>query len=222
MDADTIDISRTLVAKSDQLNADDLSGGPITVKITGINLSGNEDQPVVVQISGGHKPWKPCKTVRRLMSNVWGTNAAKWIGRWITLTRDPKVLWGGKAVGGIRLTHMSGIKQAQTVVLNETSKTKAPHTVEPLIPPETLAPAPGTVPHLRLVIGKALTGKAWTEEQVKVLLVENGAADGKAVSLPAHKIGHVTALLEKPYAPPEVDDDGPPEGTGISEWDTDA
>ena len=136
MDTDTIDISRTLVAKSDQLNADDLAGGPVTVKITGIKLSGNEDQPVIVEISGGHKPWKPCKTVRRLMSNVWGTNAAKWIGRWITLARDPKVLWGGKPVGGIRLTHMSGIKQAQTVVLNETSKTKAPHTVEPLTPPE--------------------------------------------------------------------------------------
>jgi hypothetical protein len=221
MEADTIDISRTLVAKSDQLNADDLTGGPVTVKITGITLSGNEDQPVIVQISGGHKPWKPCKTVRRLMSNVWGTNAAKWIGRWITLTRDPKVLWGGKAVGGIRLTHMSGIKQAQTVVLNETSKTKAAHTVEPLTPPEALAPAPGTVPHLRLVIGKALADKTWTEEQIKALLVANGAADGKAMSLRAPMIGHVTALLERPYEPPSEDEDVP-EGVGISAWDTDA
>lgn len=104
------DISDTIIAKSDQLNAADLLDNPITVEITGVRVKRGEDQPVIVEISGGHKPWKPCKTTRRVLIEMWGKQADKYVGNWLTLYREPTVEWGGKRVGGIRISHASGIR----------------------------------------------------------------------------------------------------------------
>ena len=97
-DFEMIDISDTIIAKSDQLNAEDLIGGPITVTITGVKRTSDE-QPVSVEISGGHKPWKPCKSMRRLLIMAWPDGAIKeggetkydptcWVGRSVTLMRE--------------------------------------------------------------------------------------------------------------------------------------
>ena len=68
---DVIDMSRFIEAKSDQLNADDLIGAPRTITIT--RVTGNDgDQPVSIFYEGdGGKPFKPCKTIRRVMMGVW-------------------------------------------------------------------------------------------------------------------------------------------------------
>ena len=42
---ESIDISKTIAPKSDQLNADDLIAGPKTITVTGVKLVA-EDQPV--------------------------------------------------------------------------------------------------------------------------------------------------------------------------------
>lgn len=134
------DFGDTIVAKSDQLNADDLVGGPITVKITGARR-GSADQPLVISLSGGHQPWKPCKTMRRLLAACIGsTSSADLVGRWVTLHRDPTVLWAGQEVGGIRLSAMSGLERRMTVALQVRRGRKAPHHVDPLTPPSSANP----------------------------------------------------------------------------------
>jgi hypothetical protein len=115
-----VDVSDTIVAKSDQLNSDDLIGGPITVTITSVKRSSSGDQPVDVHISGGHQPWKPCKTMRRVLVQAWGKDANQWIGKSLTLKRDPTVKWAGEAVGGIRIHAMSHIEKPLDVSLTET------------------------------------------------------------------------------------------------------
>lgn len=135
-----MDISDTIVAKSDQLNAEDLIAGPITVTIIGVKRTSDE-QPVSVEISGGHKPWKPCKTMRRLLVMAWPDGAKKengetkydptcWIGRSVTLIRDPSVKWAGEMVGGIRVAALSHIKAKFEVALAESKKKKKLVTVE--------------------------------------------------------------------------------------------
>lgn len=137
-----IDISDTIIAKSDQLNAEDLIGGPITVTITGVKRTSDE-QPVSVEISGGHKPWKPCKSMRRLLIMAWPDGAIKeggetkydptcWVGRSVTLMRDPNVRWAGELVGGIRVSALSHIKAKFEVALAESKKKKKLVTVEKL------------------------------------------------------------------------------------------
>lgn len=132
---EAIDVSATIIAKSDQLNADDLIGGKeLAVQITGVSKVTGE-QPVVIQISGGHQPWKPCKTMRRVLVASWGADAAQWIGRWLCLYRDDSVKWSGEAVGGIRIKAMSHIPKRVQLSLATSKGKKVTHTIEILKPP---------------------------------------------------------------------------------------
>lgn len=126
------DMIETIFAKSDQLNADDLVGRSITIKITGAKVDKSE-QPVTLSYEGdGGKPFKPGKSMRRVLSHVWGTNSKTYVGRQLTLYRDPAVKFGGQEVGGIRISHMSHITSPVTVSLTATRGNKKPFTVKPL------------------------------------------------------------------------------------------
>ena len=109
----------TIAPKSDQLNADDLLTGPITVTITGVSR-GNSEQPVNIAITGGYQPYKPCKSMRRVMIALWGDNGHEWVGKSMRLYCDPDVKFGGVKVGGIRVSHMSGIDGRQSLMLTTT------------------------------------------------------------------------------------------------------
>lgn len=129
-----IDMSQFIAAKSDQLNADDLMDSPKTITITKVTASPDAtEQPVSLHYEGGEgRPFKPCKTVRRILVGVWGKDASKYVGRSLTLYRDGKVQFGGLQVGGIRVSHMSHIDGEKTVALLVTKGRKAPFTVKPL------------------------------------------------------------------------------------------
>lgn len=139
-----MDMSQFIIAKSDQLNSDDLVGGPITVTITGVKGSDAPDQPVAVSYDGdAGKPYKPCKSMRRVMVGVWGKDAAKYVGRSMTLYRDPDVQFGGMKVGGIRISHMSHIDAKKSMALTSTRGKKGLYTVQPLTDaPKAQTPAP--------------------------------------------------------------------------------
>jgi hypothetical protein len=104
----------TIVPKSDQLNADDLLTGPITVTITGVRR-GSVEQPVIVDIEGYEgRPYKPGKSMRRVLISAYGDEPKQWIGKQLTLYCDPEVKFGGVKVGGIRISHMSGLANDMT------------------------------------------------------------------------------------------------------------
>ena len=125
--------ANTIVAKSDQLNADDLMGGPITIKITNIKINQRSDQPAIVHYEGDNgKPYKPCKSMRRVMALKWGSDETQFIGKSMTLERDPTVKWAGEEVGGIRITHMSDMKNDDRFMLTYSKGSKKPYKVEHL------------------------------------------------------------------------------------------
>jgi hypothetical protein len=121
----------TIKAKSDQLNAVDLIGGPITVTVRGVK-KGADDQPVIIDIGPDHQPYKPCKSMRRVIVDAWKEKPQAWIGRSMTLHCDRTVKWAGDEVGGIRISHMSHIESARTVQLNVTRGKKGNYIVQPL------------------------------------------------------------------------------------------
>jgi hypothetical protein len=129
-----VDMSAYIAAKSDQLNADDLMDSPKTITITKVTAAADSaDQPVSVHYQGGEgRPFKPCKTCRRIMVAIWGKDASKYPGRSMTLYRDPEVQFGGMKVGGIRISHMSNMDGDKTVALLVTRGRKAPFKVQPL------------------------------------------------------------------------------------------
>lgn len=127
-----IDMSRFVEAKSDQLNADELIGAPRTITVTRVTGS-DGDQPVSIHYEGdGGKPFKPCKTMRRVLLAVWGRNAADYAGRSMTVYRDESVTFGGLNVGGIRISHMSDIDKETVVVVMKTKGKKAGIKILPL------------------------------------------------------------------------------------------
>jgi hypothetical protein len=133
-----MDITATLEAKSAQLNTDDLIAGPRTITITKVS-AGSTEQPVAVSFEGdGGKPWYPCKSMRRVLVAAWGADASQYVGRRVTLFRDPSVTYGGIQVGGIRVSHLSGIDGPLSIALTVTRQKRAPYKVQPLV----AAPAP--------------------------------------------------------------------------------
>lgn len=127
------DMTKTIIPKSDQLNADDLLASPITITITGVTIRPGQEQPVSIHYECDEgKPYKPCKSMCRVMVSTWGADASKYTGRAMTLYCDPRVKWGGMEVGGIRISHMSDIDSAITMALTVTRANKKPFTVKPL------------------------------------------------------------------------------------------
>lgn len=126
------DLSKTIAPKSDQLNADDLIAGPKTITVTRV-AAGNADQPIAVFFEGDNgKPWYPCKSMRRVLVELWGALGAEYTGRALTLYRDPAVKWGGIAVGGIRISHMSNISGDRDLVITESKTKRVPFQVRKL------------------------------------------------------------------------------------------
>lgn len=129
-----MDMAATVAPKSDQMNADDLIAGPRTITISRVAGTGNADQPVAVFFDGdGGKPFKPCKSMRRVMISAWGADAAQYVGRSMTLYRDAKVAFGGMEVGGIRISHMSHLQRELSLALTVTKAKRAPYSVKPLV-----------------------------------------------------------------------------------------
>lgn len=137
------DMLAAIVSKSDQMNADDLIGQTMTITITDVTIRGGQEQPVSIHFDGDKgKPYKPCKSMSRVLVNVWGADAKKYIGRSLTLYRDPKVTWAGLEVGGIRISHMSDIDSKINMVLTASKSNRKPYIVRPLkAAPTKAAPA---------------------------------------------------------------------------------
>lgn len=127
-----MDITSTLEAKSSQLNTDDLIAGPRTITITKVS-AGSAEQPVAVSFDGDNgKPWYPCKSMRRVLVAGWGADASQYVGRRVTLFRDPGVTYGGIQVGGIRVSHLSGLDGPLSIALTVTRQKRSPYKVQPL------------------------------------------------------------------------------------------
>jgi hypothetical protein len=135
-----VDMTASIVPRSDQLNAEDLLAGTRTVTITGVRRGGSAEQPVDIQLAEFDRPFKPCKTMRRVLVAAWGPDAATYVGRRMTIYRDPDVRFGGMDVGGIRISHLSHIAKRMTVALTVTRGRRAPYVIEPLAHDEQPTP----------------------------------------------------------------------------------
>lgn len=137
-----MDISTAAAPRSDQINADDLIAGPQQVTITEVR-KGNDEQPVEIVTAefGPRRPYKPGKSMIRVLIAAWGPQASEYKGRRLMLYRDPTITFGKDAVGGIRISAMSHIPQRLTLALTVTRGRRAPYTVDPLPdgPPEITA-----------------------------------------------------------------------------------
>ena len=106
------DISQAMQAKSDQLNALDIVGSPLTIRVRDVDYNPDRDQPVWIYFDGdNNRPWKPSKGMIRIIGGAWGKMTEQWIGKYALLQFEPSVTWAGKEVGGIWATAFSDIPE---------------------------------------------------------------------------------------------------------------
>jgi hypothetical protein len=103
-----MNIEDTLAPNSDQLDAVDLLGGPRVFTVESVNKN-NGEQPVNVKLAEFPRPWRPGKSMRRVLAYCWGVEAAEWAGRRVELFCDPEVTFGRDKVGGTRISRLSHI-----------------------------------------------------------------------------------------------------------------
>jgi len=138
-----MDITATLAPKSNQMNADDLIVGSRTIIVTNVDVAIEAEQPVAIHFEGDSgRPWRPCKSMRRVLASAWGPDSSQYVGRGITLFREPGAMYGGQQVGGIRLSHLSHIDGPLTVMLTTSRGKRSPYKVLPLQAFSPAAPAP--------------------------------------------------------------------------------
>lgn len=126
------EVRASIVAKSDQLNADDLVAGPVNVTIAGVR-KGDREQPIHIDLTEfPGKSYRPCKTMRRVLIATFSDDPKQWIGQRMTLYCDPEVMWAGVKVGGVRISHLTGLTHPRTFMLTQARGKKSEVTIQPL------------------------------------------------------------------------------------------
>jgi hypothetical protein len=201
-----MDLTDTIVPRSDQMNAEDLLTGPRTFTIKEVRKSGSTEQPVDVVLAEfpAGRPFKPSKTVRRIMVAAWGAEAANYTGHRLTLYRDPSVRFGGLDVGGIRVSHMSHIDKPLTIALTVTRGKRAAYRVEPLPDdaPTTPAVSQDTLDELLGLFARK--GISEDAQLAGVNRITGGSATDLEVITEAEARQVIAQLEQRPdaYAPP--------------------
>lgn len=178
-----MNLENTIIPKSDQTNADDLITGPRTIKITAVNI-GNKEQPVSIRYEGDDgRPYKPSKGMRRALIVMWGKESQAFLGRSLTIYRDPEVMFGKDPVGGIKISHASNIPGPIEILLTVSRGYRKPFTILPLDAPPEEKPCPLTnLPSAWLT---------WSNEEKGEHVATRGTADLEAwwewIGKPARK-----------------------------------
>lgn len=132
--SDATNLKDTIIPKSDQLNAEQLISKSMTITVTEVKR-GAADQPVIISYANDEgRPFKPCKTMRKVLIFAWGDDGRQWVGKSMTLFCDPEVKFGGVKVGGIRISHLSHIERDLGLSLNVTKGKKGEFTIKKLTP----------------------------------------------------------------------------------------
>lgn len=127
------DVTHAIQPKSDQLNSDDLIATSMTFIIQQVDVKSSGEQLISIWMQNFPRPWKPCKSMARVLATAWGTDSSQWAGKGLTLYRDPSVKWAGVEVGGIRISHMTDIQQPLSLSLTASRGKRTPFVVQPLI-----------------------------------------------------------------------------------------
>jgi hypothetical protein len=127
------DFQAVLAPKSDQINAQDLIAGDMTITIRSVKVTPGTEQPVSISFEGSDKVWRPCKTTGRILMAAWGADTSVYAGRSVQLYLDPEVKWGGMKVGGIRIRAMSHIDSELRLALAESKQNRKIFAVKPLV-----------------------------------------------------------------------------------------
>lgn len=118
--------------KQTRLSADNLGDARVFTVSAVSSVSENGKNSPRIEFVGEGLPFIPCLTVTRIITALWGDNAALWVGRSMKLYVDHGVMFGKDVVGGVRVSEMSGISKPATVRLTTKLGKKSGFVILPL------------------------------------------------------------------------------------------
>lgn len=140
-----IDIEAVTASTADQLCGDDLLGGSRNIRIVSVSSFADDKGKLraTLRYDGDNgKPFIPAKTCARIMVALWGKHTSEWVGKTLTVYRDPEVMFGGAKIGGVRISHASDINETLKIQLATKRGKKDTFIVKPLATQQRQAPAP--------------------------------------------------------------------------------
>jgi hypothetical protein len=130
---------KTLLPKVDHLTYRHVDlYGTITATVAKAFLTDKKDRPLRIDfepnplcLDQDGKPlhYFPCKGMRIVMAKAWGTELDAFAGKSVELFGNPDVLYGGKKVGGIRISRLSHIAKPMDIDLTVSRGRKEPYHV---------------------------------------------------------------------------------------------
>ena len=163
-----MDLSSTIIANSNQLNAEDLISANRTIKVTGVKPyteKGVSKFDIHYEGDNG-RPYKPSKGMRVVITSGWGMDGDNFLGKFLRLYYEPDAVYAGKEVGGIRINGMSNIKDLMKVRITERRGHKKEYIVQVI---DVAPPAAYPADHFNKVFSamaeKVIAG-SMTHEQV--------------------------------------------------------
>ena len=169
-----LDVSDTVAPKSDQLNFDDVAASPIQATVIKVTKT-DGDQPVSIHFDQGLRPYKPCKSMRRVLIHAWGENGNDWVGRSMIIFGDPTVKFGGSEVGGIRISHLSDIERDMSFMLTVTRAKRQAYSVKRLVTEKPQPKKPDFEATFGRIVDSVVNGSNTIDDIVK-FFAERGAA----------------------------------------------
>jgi hypothetical protein len=162
------DLSDTIEANSDRLNAADLMGADKTIKVTDvIRYTENGKNKFYLNYEGDcGRPYKPSLTMRRIIMELWTIDGSKYIGRSIRLHRDPTITFGRDECGGIVVEAMEGIKGKAKIKLQVKRGQFKEFTIDKLEPKELPMLEPGVFAKWLTAAKTQIESGAQTNEQI--------------------------------------------------------
>lgn len=151
------DMTASIEAKSDQIDADNLISGPIDVTIKAVTRGPSNEQPIQIVLQETPLFYRPNKTFRRALIGCFGDDAANWIGKRLRLARDANVMFGGVKVGGTIVTHAS-IEAPVVFMLAAKRGKKSQVSIDVIPAPQKPVPMPAKVKEKAAEIQKPARG----------------------------------------------------------------
>ena len=197
-------MSGVITPKSDQINADDLIAGPMTITIEEVQITGGQEQPVSIFFQGSKKAYRPCKSMCRVLVAAWGPDAKKYTGKSLTLFRDSTVKWAGMEVGGIRISYMSHMEAPLSMALTASKGKRAAYIVRPLAVGKPSKPAPKpTVEDLEASLAGLKSAAQQGTEALKKAWESMSVEEKKALLPSMAALKEEAANVGKADAPPD-------------------
>ena len=118
-----MNIREFITIKSDRMNYEDFITGPqsFTIERLGKKNDQGNDRLLIFMKGRPDTPFWVPKGMAKCLANPsgWGNAPfSEWIGRSMTLFGEPTVVYGGKELGGVRISHISHIDAPYTTKIS--------------------------------------------------------------------------------------------------------